>query len=196
MKEDLIRKSFSDAQEMLERFVSDENNIKKIGEAGELLIHTFKGEGKVFSCGNGGSLCDAMHFAEELTGRFRGERPALPAIAISDSSHLTCTANDMGFDAVFSRYIEALGKPGDVLLAISTSGNSGNILGAVKTAYEKQMKVIGLIGKDGGKMVDLCDVAIVVPWKGYSDRIQEIHIKIIHILIDYIEQALFYNMQE
>lgn len=196
MKEDLIRKSFSDAQEMLERFVSDENNIKKIGEAGELLIHTFKGEGKVFSCGNGGSLCDAMHFAEELTGRFRGERPALPAIAISDSSHLTCTANDMGFDAVFSRYIEALGKPGDVLLAISTSGNSGNILGAVKTAYEKQMKVIGLIGKDGGKMVDLCDVAIVVPWKGYSDRIQEIHIKIIHILIDYIEQALFYNIQE
>lgn len=196
MKEDLIRKSFSDAQEVLERFVSDENNIKKIGEAGELLIHTFKGEGKVFSCGNGGSLCDAMHFAEELTGRFRGERPALPAIAISDSSHLTCTANDMGFDAVFSRYIEALGKPGDVLLAISTSGNSGNILGAVKTAHEKQMKVIGLIGKDGGKMVDLCDVAIVVPWKGYSDRIQEIHIKIIHILIDYIEQALFYNIQE
>ena len=132
-----------------------------------------------------------MHFAEELTGRFRHERAALPAIAIADPSHFTCVSNDMSFDSVFSKYLEALGDRGDVLLAISTSGNSSNILQAIDTAHVKGMKVIGLTGKTGGEMKEKCDITIVVPWNKYSDRIQEIHIKIIHILIEYIEQALF-----
>ncbi len=193
---DLIRNSFLEAQQLLEMFVSEENNLKQVKAAGDLLVDAFRHGGKVFSCGNGGSLCDAMHFAEELTGRFRQERPALPAIAIADPSHLTCVSNDMGFDLVFSKYLEALGKDGDVLLAISTSGNSSNVLNAIDTARSLGMKVIGLTGKTGGEMKNRCDVAIVVPWHRYSDRIQEIHIKIIHILIEYIEQALFQNQLE
>lgn len=160
-------------------------------EAGDMLVEMFRRGGKVFSCGNGGSLCDAMHFAEELTGRFRSDRVALPAIALADPSHMSCVSNDMGFDSVFSRYVEALGQAGDVLFAISTSGNSGNVLQAIEVAKVKGMKVIGLMGKTGGKMKDLCDVSIVVPWQEHSDRIQEIHIKIIHILIEYIEYSLF-----
>lgn len=188
---DLIRNSFLEAQEVLNAFVSDVQNLEKVKEAGDLLVEMFRRGGKVFSCGNGGSLCDAMHFAEELTGRFRNDRASLPAVAIADPSHLTCVANDMGFEAVFARYIEAFGGPGDVLLAISTSGNSENIIQAIRIAREKQMKIIGLTGKEGGKMKDMCDIAIVVPGKGYSDRIQEIHIKIIHILIEYIEEMCF-----
>lgn len=191
MQIDLIRNSFSEAREVLNNFVGDDNNLEKVKEAGDLLVSMFRKGGKVFSCGNGGSLCDAMHFAEELTGRFRKDRIALPAIAITDASHLTCVSNDMGFDEVFSRSIEALGKEGDVLLAISTSGHSANILRAIETAHKKGMKVIGLTGKTGGDMKDCCDIAIVVPWNKYSDRIQEVHIKIIHILIEYIEKELF-----
>lgn len=188
---DLIKNSFLEAQQVLEAFVSDEKNIRQVKAAGDLLVDMFRQGGKVFSCGNGGSLCDAMHFAEELTGRFRHERAALPAIAIADPSHFTCVSNDMSFDSIFSKYLEALGKQGDVLLAISTSGNSANILQAIDTAHAKGMKVVGLTGKTGGQMKEKCDIAIVVPWNKYSDRIQEIHIKIIHILIEYIEQALF-----
>lgn len=187
----IIRKSFVDAQKVLNDFVAAGDNLENVQLAGDLLVETFRKEGKVFSCGNGGSLCDAMHFAEELTGRFRQDRVALPAIAIADPSHLTCVSNDMGFETVFSRVLEALGKPGDVLLAISTSGDSDNILKAIETAHAKGMKVIGLTGKGGGRMKECCDVCIIVPWNGYSDRIQEIHIKIIHILIEYIEQELF-----
>lgn len=187
----IIRKSFLDAQKVLNDFVATSDNLEKVQQAGDLLVEMFRKEGKVFSCGNGGSLCDAMHFAEELTGRFRQDRAALPAIAIADPSHLTCVSNDMGFETIFSRVLEALGKPGDVLLAISTSGNSDNILKAIEAAHAKGMKVIGLTGKGGGQMKACCDVCIVVPWNGYSDRIQEIHIKIIHILIEYIEQELF-----
>lgn len=190
---DLIKNSFLEAQQVLAEFVADEEKLGQVKKAGDLLVEMFRRGGKVFSCGNGGSLCDAMHFAEELTGRFRNDRMALPAIAIADGSHLTCVSNDMGFDQVFAKYVEALGKPEDVLLAISTSGNSPNILRAVEAAREKGMQVIGLTGKTGGEMKALCDVAIVVPWHRYSDRIQEIHIKIIHILIEYIEQALFGN---
>lgn len=188
---DLIKNSFQDAQKVLNDFVADEGNITLVREAGDLLVNMFRQGGKVFSCGNGGSLCDAMHFAEELTGRFRSDRPALPALALADPSHISCVANDMGFDDVFSRYIDALGQSGDVLFAISTSGNSGNVLQAIQSARTKGMKVIGLMGKNGGKMKDLCDVSIVVPWPHYSDRIQEIHIKVIHILVEYIEHALF-----
>ena len=188
---DLIKNSFLEAQQVLEAFISDEKNLGQVKNAGDLLVDMFRQGGKVFSCGNGGSLCDAMHFAEELTGRFRHERAALPAIAIADPSHFTCVSNDMSFDWVFSKYLEALGDRGDVLLAISTSGNSSNILQAIDTAHVKGMKVIGLTGKTGGEMKEKCDITIVVPWNRYSDRIQEIHIKIIHILIEYIEQALF-----
>ena len=193
MSIELIKNSLKDAQQVLDTFISNDTNLEKIQEAGELLVEMYHNGGKVFSCGNGGSLCDAMHFAEELTGRFRNNRPALAAIAIADPAHITCTSNDMGYDEVFSRYIEALGKSEDVLLAISTSGNSGNILKAIEEAKSKGMKVIGLTGKSGGRMKELCDVSIVVPWNGYSDRIQEIHIKIIHILIEYIESKLLVN---
>lgn len=192
-KEDLIKNSFLEAQQLLNEFIADGNNLEKVKEAGDVLVEMFRQGGKVFSCGNGGSLCDAMHFAEELTGRFRDDRIALPAIAIADPSHFTCAANDMGFNSVFARYLEALGKKGDVLLAISTSGNSENVLRAIEAAHRKEMSVIGLMGKEGGKMKDLCDVSVIVPWNGYSDRIQEIHIKIIHILIEYIERELFEN---
>jgi D-sedoheptulose 7-phosphate isomerase len=145
---------------------------------------------KIISCGNGGSMCDAMHFAEELSGLFREERKALPAIAISDPSHLTCAGNDYGFDAIFSRFIEAFGQPGDVLLAISTSGNSGNVIKAAQEAKSRGMKVIGLTGKTGGKLAGLCDVEIRAPHTEYSDRVQEIHIKIIHSLILFIEKEI------
>lgn len=192
MNKDLINKSFKDAQKVLNAFVADERNLEKVCEAGDILVKALQQGCKVLSCGNGGSACDAMHFAEELTGRFRKDRPALPAIAIADASHLTCVANDMGYDYVFSRYIEALGKEGDVLLAISTSGNSENVLKAIEAAKAQGMKVIGLTGKSGGKMTDVCDVSIIVPWNEYSDRVQEIHIKVIHILIEYIENALFH----
>lgn len=187
----LIKNSFLDAQRVLNDFIADERNMKLVCEAGDMLVEMFRRGGKVFSCGNGGSLCDAMHFAEELTGRFRSDRVALPAIALADPSHMSCVSNDMGFDSVFSRYVEALGQAGDVLFAISTSGNSGNVLRAIEVAKVKGMKVIGLMGKTGGKMKDLCDVSIVVPWQEHSDRIQEFHIKIIHILIEYIEYSLF-----
>lgn len=142
------------------------------------------------SCGNGGSNCDAMHFAEELSGRFRSDRKALPAISISDPAHITCVGNDYGFEYIFSRYVEALGREGDVLLAISTSGNSSNILNAVKAAKERGMMVIALSGKDGGKLASMADVNIIVSHVGFSDRIQEVHIKIIHILILLIEKQV------
>jgi len=134
-------------------------------------------------------MSDAMHFAEELSGRYRDDRPGLPAIACSDPSHLTCVGNDYGFDQVFARYIEAIGKPGDCLVGISTSGNSANILEAAKKAKQLGMVVIGLTGRGGGKLSPLCDVVIDVPWDGYADRVQEIHIKVIHAWIDLIERA-------
>lgn len=188
---DLIRNSFREAQKVLDDFLSDDKNPEKIRLAGDILVDMFQQGGKVFSCGNGGSLCDAMHFAEEFTGRFRDDREALPAIAIADPSHITCVGNDYGFDYIFSKYIEAHGKEGDVLLAISTSGNSANINNAIDKARDRGMKVIGLTGKTGGKMMESCDVVIRVEWNKYSDRIQEIHIKIIHILIEYVESKLF-----
>lgn len=142
----------------------------------------------MLSCGNGGSHCDAMHFAEELTGRYRENRPGYPAIAISDVSHISCVGNDFGFNDIFSRYVEAVGREGDVLLGISTSGNSANVIKAIAAAREKGMKVITLTGKDGGKMAGTADIEIRVPHFGYADRIQEIHIKVIHILIQLIEK--------
>jgi len=182
----LIKSSFAETQQVLTRFLAEDKNLGKV----QKIAETIKNGKKVISCGNGGSMCDAMHFAEELTGRFRNDRIALPAIAISDSSHITCTGNDYGFDHIFSRYIEGVGQDGDLLLGISTSGNSPNIIKAVETASKKNMFTVALLGKDGGKIRDMVDLPIVVPAQT-SDRIQEIHIKIIHIAIEATENILF-----
>ncbi|MDG2454928.1 MAG: D-sedoheptulose 7-phosphate isomerase [Bacteroidia bacterium] len=185
-----IKQHFTEAQSVLAAFLADERNFENIEAAGKLLVDSFQKDGKVLSCGNGGSLCDAMHFAEELTGRYRDNRPAIGAIAIADASHMACVGNDYGYDYVFSRYLEGVGRKGDVLLGISTSGNSQNVINAMFAAKEKGMKVIGLTGKDGGKMAELCDVEIRAPKSDYADRAQEIHIKVIHSLIDYVEHNL------
>ena len=185
-----IKQHFEEAQSVLAIFLANEQNFLKIEQAGQMMVEALKTNHKIISCGNGGSMCDAMHFAEELSGRYRDDRNALAAIAISDASHLTCVANDYGFDKIFSRFVEGLGNSGDVLLAISTSGNSSNILNAIKAAKEKGMKVIGLTGKTGGEMAGLCDVEIRAPHSAYADRVQEIHIKIIHSLIDFIERGI------
>jgi D-sedoheptulose 7-phosphate isomerase len=182
-----IKSELNEAAEVLEKFIGDEHNIELIQQAALLLAESFKNGGKVLSCGNGGSHCDAMHFAEELTGRYRENRPGYPAIAISDVSHLSCVSNDFGYDYVFSRYVEAVGKEGDVLFGLSTSGNSKNVLNAIAAAKAKGMKVIAMTGKDGGQMAGLADVEIRVPHFRYADRIQEIHIKVIHILMMLIE---------
>jgi D-sedoheptulose 7-phosphate isomerase len=184
-----IADHFLEAQEILQKFNNSEN-FAKIEKAGIIMASSINNGGKILSCGNGGSMCDAMHFAEELTGRYRENRRALPAISISDNSHMSCVSNDFGYDFVFSRYLEALGKEGDVLLAISTSGNSKNVLFAIEAAKKIGMKVIGLTGKDGGKMANLCDVEIRAPYSIFADRAQEIHIKVIHSLIDYIENNI------
>lgn len=183
-----LKQHFTEAQEILAKFVADEKNFEAIANAGALMVDALKSEKKIISCGNGGSLCDAMHFAEELTGRYRDDRRPFAAIAMSDVSHMACVGNDYGYDFVFSRYLEAVGNSGDVLLAISTSGNSKNVLNAIEVAKRKGIKVVGLTGKDGGKMASLCDVEIRAPHSQYADRAQEIHIKCIHALIDYIER--------
>ncbi len=186
----IIKENFIEAQGVLEKFISEDANFEKIKKAGDVFVECLNTGGKIISCGNGGSMCDAMHFAEELTGRFRDDRKAIGAVSISDASHITCVGNDYGFDKIFSRYVEGMGREGDVLLAISTSGNSKNILNAIDAAKAKGMKVVGLTGKDGGKMAGVCDVEIRSPQSKYSDRVQEIHIKVIHTFIDYIERHL------
>jgi len=183
-----IKQHFEEAHSVLSQFLSDDTNFKNIEAAGKLMVESIKKGGKILSCGNGGSMCDAMHFAEELTGKYRNDRPAIAAISMSDVSHMACVGNDYGYDYVFSRYLEAVGREGDVLLGISTSGNSKNVLNAMEVAKRKGIKIVGLTGKDGGKMNGLCDVEIRSPHAPYADRAQEIHIKVIHSLIDYIER--------
>lgn len=185
-----IKNNFLEAKQILDQFLQDEHNILKIAEAAEVMLSSIKSGGKIISCGNGGSMCDAMHFAEELTGRFRENRKPIAALSISDSSHISCVGNDYGFDEIFSRYVEAIGNKGDVLLAISTSGNSKNVIKAVEVAKAKGMKTVALTGKDGGLLASLADVEIRSPQSKYADRAQEIHIKIIHSLIHYIEENL------
>jgi D-sedoheptulose 7-phosphate isomerase len=186
----LIQAELAEAAQLLQRFMQQPENLSHINSAADLMAVAIKDGHKIISCGNGGSHCDAMHFAEELSGRYRHNRRALPAIAISDASHITCTANDFGFEFIFSRFVEGLGQAGDVLLGISTSGNSANVIRAVEAARAKNMKVVLLTGKDGGQMAGIADVEIRVPHFGYADRTQEIHIKIIHILILLIEQKI------
>jgi len=189
MSENQIVDQFSQALEILQIFNNSEN-IKKITKAGDIMASSIKSGGKIISCGNGGSMCDAMHFAEELTGRFRDDRPSIPALSISDPSHISCVGNDYGFEFIFSRYVESVGSKGDVLLAISTSGNSKNVINAINVAKEKGMLVVGLTGKTGGAMADLCDIEIRAPHSDYADRAQEIHIKVIHSLIGHIENNI------
>lgn len=166
------------------------SGMELVASAALMMSESVRNGGKIISCGNGGSMCDAMHFAEELTGRYRDNRKPIPAVSISDSSHISCVGNDYGYDEVFSRYVEALGRPGDVLLGITTSGNSRNVLRAAETARAMGMKVIGMTGKDGGAMASYCDLELRVPHHGYADRIQEIHIRIIHLLIGLLEKEL------
>lgn len=186
----IIAAELSEAASTLQNFLTNEANLQKIEEAATLIANSVKSGGKVISCGNGGSHCDAMHFAEELTGRYRDNRKAIAALCVSDPSHISCVSNDYGYEFVFSRYVEALGNAGDVLLGISTSGNSANVIKAAQAAKEKGMKVIILSGKDGGKLAPLADVELRVAHFGYADRIQEVHIKIIHILILLIEKQV------
>lgn len=185
-----VTEALKDAQNVLNAFVSKKTNSENINSAIALMVESYQNNGRIFSCGNGGSMCDAMHFAEELTGRFRKERAPLPAMAINDASHLTCVSNDYGYEFIFSRYVEAWGNKGDILLAISTSGNSQNIINAVISAKKKGMKVVGLLGKGGGVLKDMVDVSLIVE-SDISDRIQEVHIKCIHIFIEGIERSLF-----
>jgi D-sedoheptulose 7-phosphate isomerase len=184
-----IKKQFEEAQLILSQFQNTEN-FEKIETAIEMMCTALKAGNKIISCGNGGSMCDAMHFAEELSGRFRTNRIGLAAVSISDPSHISCVANDFGYDFVFSRYIEALGQSGDVLLGISTSGSSKNVILAVEEAKKKGMKTLVLTGKDGGKLAGLADLEIRAPYSEFADRAQEIHIKIIHNFILGIELNL------
>ena len=187
---DQILKELNEAKNVIDKFINDDTIINAIEESAKIMTVSIDNGGKIISCGNGGSMCDAMHFAEELTGKFREERSPIPAVSISDPSHITCVGNDYGFDAIFSRYVESVGNTGDVLLAISTSGKSTNVIRAAEEANRKGIKVVALTGKDGGELSDLCDIEIRVPHFGFSDRIQEIHIKVIHILILLIEKNL------
>lgn len=185
-----ILDSLNDAKNTLERFINNEGNIAAMDKAIKTFINTLNNGGRIYSCGNGGSMCDSMHFAEELTGRYRKDRRALAAMSFSDPSHMSCVGNDFGYDAIFQKMVEAFGQKGDSLLAISTSGNSGNVINAVNEAKDRGVTTIGLLGKDGGKLKDMVDIAIIVE-SPLTDRIQEIHIKIIHNLIEGIERELF-----
>ena len=181
--------ALNDARDALDALISNEKTIEAVVAAG-LGADAVEGDGKVMSCGNGGSLCDAMHFAEEMTGRYRSNRRPYAALAISDASHMACVGNDYGYEEVFSRYVEAHGRKGDVLLAITTSGTSRNIVKAAEVARRKGVKVVALTGRDETPITELADVSIVTPAGRWADRVQELHIKCIHILIELIERRL------
>lgn len=176
-------------------FLKEPQSVHFIETAAAWISDCFRSKGKLLIAGNGGSLCDAMHFAEELTGQFRYKRPALPAIALSDPGHLTCVANDVGFESVFSRGVEALSQKGDLFIAMTTSGNSPNLIAAASIAKSRGLKTIAFLGKTGGKMSGLCDLEWIVSGFPFSDRIQEAHMAAIHILIEQVENDLFYAQQ-
>jgi len=189
--QDTIRAALSEAQTALHNLLADKTTLDAVEKASTLLAQTFKKGGRVFSCGNGGSMCDAMHFAEELSGRFRDDRAALAALSISDAGHMSCVSNDYGYEFVFSRFLEAHARSGDVLLAISTSGKSKNVLNAVKVAKEKGVKVIGMTGKRECHLAEVSDILLAAPGGSYADRVQELHIKLIHIMIELVEREMF-----
>tara|TARA_Y100000739_G_scaffold215930_1_gene210982 strand:+ start:182 stop:802 length:621 start_codon:yes stop_codon:yes gene_type:complete len=184
------RSHFKETLSILNNLIDNEEFLNSVDKASRIIAETIEKGKKIISCGNGGSMCDAMHFAEELSGKYRENRPAYPALALSDPSALTCIGNDYGFENVFARQVEALGKEFDILLAISTSGNSPNILKAVEAAKKKDMIIIAMTGRDGGELANFCDHEIRIPWEGYSDRIQEIHIMCIHAMISGVESQL------
>lgn len=186
----ILKQSFLDEYDVLGEFIKNEKNFETIGEIATELAKAYKNGKKSLIAGNGGSNCDAMHFAEEFTGRFRKERPALPSISISDSSHITCVGNDYGFDAIFSKGVEAFGQEDDFFLGLSTSGNSKNIIEAVKAAKERGLKTVGLLGKDGGQLKGMCDYEFIINAKT-SDRVQEVHMMILHVIIEGVERILF-----
>lgn len=192
-----IQSALDEAALALDKLRQSSANLAAIDTAAEIMIRTLNDGGRVISCGNGGSMCDAMHFAEELSGKFRKERRPLAAMAISDSAHLSCTANDFGYDAVFSRFVEAHCRKGDVLLAISTSGSSSNVIAAANAAQKIGVSVITLTGKPESQLGKLATIDICTPGgNSYSDRIQELHIKVIHILIEIVERSLFPKLYE
>ena len=182
--------SYKITASLLENFIKEEAEKKETEKVAKDLANIFQLGNKVLICGNGGSNCDALHFAEEFTGRFRKDRRALPAISLSDSSHITCVGNDYGFDYIFSRGVEAYGKEGDMFIGISTSGNSANVIKAVETAKKMGLKTCVLLGKDGGKLKGMCDYEFIIP-VNTSDRIQEIHMMILHIIIEGVEKIMF-----
>jgi D-sedoheptulose 7-phosphate isomerase len=190
MSIEIIRAELKQAASMLDSLISDNTRLEKISAAAGAIATCFSNGGKIISCGNGGSMCDAMHFAEELSGQFRKPRKALPAMAVSDPSFISCAANDFGYPSVFSRHVQAFGRPGDILLAISTSGSSANVLSAAQAALDAGMSVISLTGKGGGPLAGLSGINIDIPHHFFADRIQEMHIKIIHIIIQLVEEKM------
>ncbi|MBK9040567.1 MAG: D-sedoheptulose 7-phosphate isomerase [Bdellovibrionales bacterium] len=186
----LWKNSLTESRQILDEFINDSSQLDKCSQFSRLLIETFKSGGHLFTCGNGGSHCDAMHFAEEWTGRYRKDRKPMGAIALGDASHTTCVGNDYGFDSIFSRQLEGLGREGDLLVGLSTSGNSPNVIRAVEMARNMNIRTVGLLGRDGGELKDICDLSITVPAKT-SDRVQEMHIKIIHTVIETVEREIF-----
>lgn len=184
------KRSLEEARDTVEKFLADPAQMEKCVRFTDMLCETFKAGGNVFSCGNGGSHCDAMHFAEEWTGKYRKDRKPMGALALGDSSHVTCVANDFGFSEIFARQLAALGRPGDLLVGLSTSGNSENVCKAFEVAQKNDIRTVALLGRDGGKLKEMADLAIIVPAQT-SDRIQEVHIKLIHTVIETVERRLF-----
>jgi D-sedoheptulose 7-phosphate isomerase len=190
--QETIVSSLKQAQQALDNLLANQTSLDAIAQAAKVMADSFKAGGRVVSCGNGGSMCDAMHFAEEMSGRYRLDRKGLPAQSVSDPGHLSCVGNDYGYDFVFSRYVESHLKAGDILLGISTSGKSGNVIKAAQAAREMGCKVITLTGKAGSALGQLADVDIACEGtSGFADRVQELHIKVIHILIELVEREFF-----
>ena len=185
-----LKQSYLEAVGVLQQFCSDESNFEKTESIAKALAKDFTAGNKILACGNGGSACDAMHLCEEFTGRYRGNRQALPAIAICDPSHITCVGNDFGFNEIFARGVEAFGQAGDWLFGLSTSGNSANVIRALEEAKKRGMRTVMLLGKDGGQLKGQADYEFVIPAQT-SDRIQEIHMMILHIVIEGVERELF-----
>ena len=189
-----IKNSLYEAKQCLSSLIECEDTLENIQKASDLMVECIKRKGHIYSCGNGGSSCDAMHFAEEMTGRYRDSRPALPAFSMLDSANMSCISNDFGYKFVFARYIEAAARLGDVLLAISTSGNSENIIEAANVAKDKGVSVIVLTGNRDSKLGKMADIVIETPAGRYADRVQELHIKVIHILIEQVERSVYPNL--